>query len=68
MKPTIPLLLLAVVALLPSCAAPSDSAFMTTSAARILPGDGVVQDSNGRMMLSRGLDNHNRPHPFFGTP
>lgn len=49
-----------------SCATPSDPAFMQAASAGI--NGGLVQTSDGRMMMSAGLQNRNRPHPFFGAP
>lgn len=53
------------VALLSSCAAPSDPEFMKQSSAAI--NGGLIATPSGAMM-SPGLQNRNRVHPFFGAP
>lgn len=60
------LLCILVAALLCSCSSPSDPTFMRNAGASI--NGGTVQSADGRMMLSPGLQNRNRPHPFFGAP
>ncbi len=60
------MMMLCVALCLASCAAPSDPTFMLNSAATIH--GGMVQGPEGRMMMSSGLQNRNRPHPFFGAP
>lgn len=58
-------ILLLVTMLVTSCAAPSDPTFMQNAAASI--NGGMIGGPAGAMMAP-GLQNRNRPHPFFGTP
>jgi hypothetical protein len=58
------ILLLAALVLLPSCATRSDSTFMENAGAAMH--GGMIATPAG-MMMSPGIDNRNRPHPFFGA-
>jgi hypothetical protein len=64
MKHTILIPLLAAIALLPSCATRSDSTFMENAGAAM---HGGMIASPAGVMFSPGIDNRNRPHPFFGA-
>lgn len=62
MKPKL-LLILAALAL-PCCATRSDPTFMNNAAAAMH--GGMIASPVG-VMMSPGLQNRNRPHPFFGA-
>jgi hypothetical protein len=51
---------------LSSCSTPSDPVFMQNAGAAI--NGGPVTTLGGTMMMSSGLQNRNRPHPFFTAP
>lgn len=55
-------IILAALALLTSCATRSDSTFMENAGAAIH--GGMIVSPLGAM-YSPGIDNRNRPHPFF---
>lgn len=59
------MLLLAAIALLPSCATRSDSTFMDNAGAAIH--GGAIVSPLGDVMYSPGIQNRNRIHPFYGA-
>lgn len=54
---------LAVAILLPSCASPGDPMFINNAAAAMH--GGLIVGPSGELAVSEGLQNRNRPHPFF---
>lgn len=54
-----------IIGLLTSCASSSDPTFMANASAAI--NGGIIESPSGAAM-SPGLQNKNRPHPFFGAP
>jgi hypothetical protein len=63
MKPTI--ITIAALSLLASCCTRSDPTFMNNAGLAI--NGGLVASPLGGAMMSPGLQNRNRVHPFFGA-